>query len=102
MNLNALSRSDPYRVLGIVQSAEDEQIRAAYLAKLKQFPPDRSPAEFEQVRDAYELLRDRRKRAHYTLFSANPDAPLESLLEGMDNQRQFAGPDPWLAVLKER
>jgi curved DNA-binding protein CbpA len=102
MNLNPLSASDPYRVLGIARGAEDEQIRAAYLAKVKQFPPDRSPGEFEQVRDAYELLRDRRRRAQYTLFSANPDAPLESLLEGMDNQRQFVGPGPWLAVLKER
>jgi DnaJ-class molecular chaperone len=102
MNLNALSKSDLYRVLGIGEGAEDEPIRAAYLAKLKQFPPDRCPAEFEQVRDAYELLRDRRRRAQYTLFSANPDASLESLLEGMDKQRQSAGPGPWLAVLKER
>lgn len=102
MSLNALSTSDPYCVLGIVLGAEDEEIRAAYLAKLKQFPPDRCPAEFEQVRDAYDLLRDRRRRAHYTLFSTNPDSPLESLLEGMDKQRQFAGPGPWLAVLKER
>jgi curved DNA-binding protein CbpA len=93
---------DPYRVLGIEQSAEDEQIRAAYLAKLKQFPPDRAPEEFEQVRDAYDLLRDRRRRARHTLFSINPEAPLESLLDSTDTQRRFAGPGPWLAVLKER
>jgi hypothetical protein len=36
----------------------------------------------------------------HTLFSVNPEAPLESLLDGMDNDRQFAGPGPWLAVLK--
>jgi curved DNA-binding protein CbpA len=48
MNLNALPIPDPYAVLGLGPGAEDEQIRAAYLAKLKQFPPDRSPAEFEQ------------------------------------------------------
>lgn len=102
MNLNAPSTSNPYCVLGIAEGAEDEQIRAAYLAKLKQFPPDRCPDEFEQVRDAYELLRDRRRRAHYTLFSADAEAPLEALLDGMNNSRQFAGPDPWLAVLKER
>jgi hypothetical protein len=34
------------------------------------------------------------------LFAVNPDVPLESLLEGMENQRQFTGPGPWLAVLK--
>jgi len=102
MNLNMQPGHDPYRLLGIAAGAEDEQIRAAYLAKLKQFPPDRCPVEFEQVRDAYELLRDRRRRAHYTLFSGAPDAPLASLLEGMVNERRFAGPAPWLAVLKER
>jgi len=47
-------------------------------------------------------LRDRRKRAQYTLFSVNPEAPLETLLDGLDNDRQFAGPGLWLAVLKER
>jgi curved DNA-binding protein CbpA len=102
MNQNPPSISDPYLVLGLERGAEDEAIRAAYLAKLKQFPPDRAPEEFEQVRDAYDLLRDRRRRARHTLFSVNPDAPLETLLEGMGNQRHFAGPGPWLAVLKER
>jgi curved DNA-binding protein CbpA len=102
MNTKSPSVPSPYAVLGVTPDADDERIRAAYLAKLKQYPPDRSPAEFEQVRDAYDLLRDRRRRTQHTLFSANPDAPLESLLGDMDNERQFAGPSPWLAVLKER
>jgi curved DNA-binding protein CbpA len=102
MNQYELSNSDPYRVLGLGLEAGDEQIRAAYLAKLKQFPPDRAPVEFEQVRDAYELLRDRRSRAQHTLFSVDPYAPLESLLDRTENQRRFAGPGPWLAVLKEK
>lgn len=93
---------NPYAVLGTVPEADDDQIRAAYLARLKQFPPDRAPAEFEQVRDAYDLLRDRRRRAQYQLFAVDPEAPLQSVLEGMENQRPFAGPAPWLAVLKER
>lgn len=102
MKQSASPIHDPYAVLGLDPGVEDEQIRAAYLAKLKQFPPDRSPAEFERVRDAYELLRDRRRRAKHTLFSVNPEASLESLLDGADNDRQFVGPSPWLAVLKER
>jgi curved DNA-binding protein CbpA len=102
MNQSTLPIHDLYAVLGLDPGAEDEQIRAAYLAKLKQFPPDKSPAEFERVRDAYELLRDRRRRAKHTLFSVNPEASLESLLDGADNARQFVGPGSWLAVLKER
>lgn len=102
MNTKLTSDRNPYNVLGVGPDADDEQIRAAYLAKLKQFPPDRAPAEFEQIWDAYELLRDRRQRARYKLFAVNPEAPLESLLEGRENQRQFTGPGPWLAVLKGR
>jgi curved DNA-binding protein CbpA len=102
MKNSALPIPDPYAVLGLEPGAEDEPIRTAYLAKLKQFPPDRSPEEFERIRDAYEVLRDRRKRAQHTLFSVSPEARLDSLLDDKDNGRLFAGPDPWLAVLKER
>ncbi|MGC8549487.1 MAG: DnaJ domain-containing protein [Acidobacteriaceae bacterium] len=93
---------NPYAVLGADPEANDDQIRAAYLARLKQFPPDRAPVEFERVRDAYDLLRDRRRRAQYKLFAVDPDAPLQSLLEDMQQKRPFVGPAPWLAVLKER
>ncbi len=102
MSPETLPASDPYAVLGISRNADDERIRAAYVARVKQFPPDRSPAEFEVVRDAYSVLRDRRTRAQHTLFSVDLEAPLQSLLEGVDNDRRFAGPGPWLAVLKER
>ena len=47
-------------------------MRSAYLRKVKEFPPDRSPNEFEQVRDAYEMLRDRRQRVRHFLFSIDP------------------------------
>ncbi len=102
MDLSVLPISDPYAVLGLGPGAEDEQIRAAYMAKVKQFPPERSPVEFEKVRDAYELLRNRRSRAQHTLFSVDTEARLESLVDGMVNDRKFAGPGPWLAVLKVR
>jgi curved DNA-binding protein CbpA len=93
--------SDPYAVLEVDPAAGDEQIRAAYLRKLKEYPPDRCPNEFENVRDAYDLLRDPRRRAQHTLFACDPDAPFESLLEGAD-PRKYAGAGPWLAVLREK
>ena len=91
---------DPLSVLEVRADASDQQVRSAYLRKVKQFPPDRSPEEFEQVRDAYEMLRDRRQRARHFLFSVDPEAPLESLLESESGEPRFAGPEPWLAVLK--
>jgi curved DNA-binding protein CbpA len=93
---------DPRIVLGVGEDATDEQIRAAYLNKLKQFPPDRSPAEFEQVRDAYEFLRDRRQRFRHFLVSIDPLAPLDTVFGSGLSERKFVGPEPWLAVLKEK
>jgi curved DNA-binding protein CbpA len=96
-----MTQDDPRQILGIGPEAGDEEIRAAYLRKVKEYPPDRSPREFERVRDAYEDLRDPRRRARRLFLSADPAQPLASLLEGRASERRFTGPDPWLAVLKE-
>lgn len=97
-----LSHQNPRAILGVALNATDEEIRVAYLRKVKEHPPDRSPAEFERVRDAYEILRDPRRRALHMLLSVDPEAPLVSLLEGRVKERCFVGPEPWLAVLKEK
>lgn len=96
-----MTHDDPYQVLGIPPEAGDEEIRAAYLRKVKEYPPDRAPREFEKVRDAYEILRDPRRRTHYLVLSADPKLPLVSLLEGRTSERRFTGPEPWLAVVRE-
>jgi curved DNA-binding protein CbpA len=97
-----MTQEDPREVLGIGPDANDEEIRAAYLRKLKQFPPDRSPRDFERVRDAYEMLRGPRQRARTMLLAANPGQPLVSLLEGQAHARRFTGSALWLAVLTEK
>lgn len=91
MSTQPPSAPSPFAVLSAGPDADDERIRTAYLARLRFSPLDRSPADFGQVRDSYDLRRDRRRRTQHTLLSADPDAPLESLLGDMDNERQFAG-----------
>jgi curved DNA-binding protein CbpA len=105
LNRNRLGitfEKDPREILGVAQNATDAEIRAAYLRKVSENPPDRSPAAFERIRDAYEILRDPRRRALYMLLSADPDAPLVSLLPSGKPERRFTGPGAWLAVLKEK
>jgi len=92
--------SDPFATLGVHSDATDEEVRSAYLRKVKEFPPDRNPNEFEQVRDAYELLRDRRQRVRHFLFSIDPQASMGSLLDPVPAEQKFVGPEPWLAVLR--
>ena|SRR5947209_3091652 len=96
-----MTRDDPRQVLGISPEAGDEEIRAAYLSKVKEYPPDRAPREFERVRDAYETLRDPRGRTRHLLLSADPKQAIVSLLDGRVSERRFTGPEPWLAVLRE-
>jgi curved DNA-binding protein CbpA len=94
-------REDAGSVLGVSLQASSEEIRRAYLRKIKEHPPDRSPVEFEKIRDAYELLRDPRRRIELLLFSADPEAPLSSLLENSAPSRKFVGPGPWLDAMRE-
>ena len=91
---------DPREVLGVSATATEGDIRAAYLLKVKEHPPDRSPDEFERIRDAYEKLRDPRQRARHLLLSVDPRAPLASLVGTTPSSRRFVGPRPWLEVLK--
>ncbi|HTS31068.1 MAG TPA: J domain-containing protein [Bryobacteraceae bacterium] len=96
-----MAQHDPFHILEIPPEAGDEEIRSAYLRKVKEYPPDRAPAQFEKVRDAYELLRDPRRRTRHLLLSADPGQPLTTLLEGCATERRFTGPEPWLRVLRE-
>ena len=91
---------NPWEILGVSTEADDEEIRAAYLRKVRQFPPDRAAEQFEQIRDAYAALRDPRRRCQQMILSADPAADLISLLKGEDHHRRFVGLVPWLNVIR--
>lgn len=97
-----MNSQDPRRLLGVSDDAGDGEIRAAYLQKIKEYPPDRAPREFEKIRDAYDLLRDPRRRAAQMLLSVDPAAPLASIPEARNAGPRFTGPEPWLAVAAEK
>lgn len=91
---------DARQILGVAIDATEEEIRAAYVQKVKEHPPDRSPEEFEKIRDAWEILRDPRRRMRELLLSVDPEAPFATLIAGEPGERKFAGPQPWLDVVK--
>ena len=93
---------DPRKILGVSAEADKEEIRAAYLKKIKESPPDRLPAEFERIRDAYGILRDPRMRMRIMLQSADPEASLTSLLDSAIAERRFVGPEAWLAAIRSQ
>jgi len=91
--------TDPWAVLGVDVNAGDEEIRAAYIQGVRRHPPDRDQERFEQIRDAYEALRDPRRRARQMVLGADPRQPLPSLLEA-EPQRRHVGAEYWLAALR--
>jgi hypothetical protein len=89
-------------LLDVPASANDQQLRSAYLKKVQQHPPDRDPEVFEQIRDAYEQLRDPAVRAQSVLKGPDPRAPLVSLLGSSKPKRVFVGSQLWIELLREK
>lgn len=61
-----------YETLGLNPDATPEQIKAAYHAKLKQFPAHTHPQDFKNIRTAYENLRKGGTPIQENFFNAGP------------------------------
>jgi curved DNA-binding protein CbpA len=70
---------DPYLILGLDGSADDDAVERAYLDAIKRCPPERDAARFSAIRAAYEQLRTRRDRAAFDLFDRTPPSPTDIL-----------------------
>ena len=93
---------NPQSILDVPQDADPGEIRTAYLNKIKEYPPEKFPAEFERVRDAYAILSDAHYRTRMILQSANPEASLLTLLDNQKQKRQFVGPEAWLDAMRKQ
>jgi curved DNA-binding protein CbpA len=68
-------KKNHYEVLGIGKTAGDAEIKRAYFTLVRKYQPDRFPEEFKEIRAAYEILRDEKKRAGYdAIGDLPPDA----------------------------
>ncbi|KSU87086.1 MULTISPECIES: molecular chaperone DnaJ [Priestia] len=68
-----MSKRDYYEVLGISKGATKDEIKKAYRKLSKKYHPDINKAEdaaeqFKEVKEAYEVLSDDQKKAHYDQF----------------------------------
>lgn len=69
----------PYEILEVAADAGDDDIKKAYLRKVREFPPEREGAAFQRIRDAYERIATDKRRRQYHLFDRGmPD--VEDLL----------------------
>lgn len=68
---------DPYRLLGVAETARDAEIRAAYLARVREFSPEKDPERFDAIRKAYESIATLSARIDTALFDTTPPTPDE-------------------------
>jgi molecular chaperone DnaJ len=69
-----MAKRDYYDVLGVARGASADEIKKAYRQKAKELHPDRNQedpnaeAQFKDVNEAYEVLKDDQKKAAYDRF----------------------------------
>lgn len=63
---------DPYAVLGLTRGAPAREIKRAYFALVRQYPPEQAPDQFKLIRAAYERLRSDEVKAETDLFLFQP------------------------------
>lgn len=72
-----LASSDPYEVLGLGRNASAREIKRAYFALVREYPPEGQPESFKLLRAAYEKLRSAEVKAETDLFLFQRPEPWE-------------------------
>lgn len=82
--------ADPYAILDLSPQASEAEIRARYLRLVREFPPDRAPERFAEIRAAYDELRDPVRRLEKRLFLVATDDSLAALAADLRKRLQSA------------
>ena len=88
---------DYYKILGVKKDIAQEDIKAAYRKRSKQFHPDLHPddpkakAKFQLLNEAYEVLNDPEKRKLYDQYGENWDKVGKGFGDGSSGFGGFEG-----------
>lgn len=74
-----------YRTLGVSENATDVEIKKAYVIKIRQFPNETHPEEFQLLTKAYKTLYDPEQRNHYDAWLEERRAVTRISTEGPVN-----------------
>ena len=68
---------DYYKILGVNKSASEDEIKKAFRKLAHEHHPDKTggeDAKFKEINEAYQVLSDKNKRAHFDRFGTDPSA----------------------------
>ena len=88
-----MAKRDFYEVLGVQRGCDDKELKVAYRKLAMQYHPDRNGGDasfevkFKEVNEAYECLKDPKRRAVYDRFG---HAGLEGAAAGRLTERRAA------------
>ena len=68
--------NDPYAVLGIERTSDEAVIKRAYFRLVREYPPEREPEKFQELRAAYDQVRTVEARSQTDLFLLQPPPAL--------------------------
>ena len=83
--------NDPYRILGVNKSSSPQDIKQAFKKLAKEYHPDKpdgDEAKFKQINEAYEILKDPKKKEMYDLGGMDPNQP--NFHRGRDGSFRFS------------
>jgi len=66
-----MAENSPYAVLGLEKGATDQQIKTAFVELVKRFDPERHTERFVTIQQAYNRLKDPRRRAKEDIHTYN-------------------------------
>jgi curved DNA-binding protein CbpA len=67
-----LTSGDPYRVLGVLPTATQADIKQAYFTLIRQYPPESEGENFKLIRAAYEKIKSAQRRVETDIFLPQP------------------------------
>ena len=84
-----------YLTLNLPMDATDAEIRERYLQLVRQFPPEKEPERFQRITEAFEGIKDVRRRVYSHLLGVfhmqDPERALRLLGQPLEVPRRRVG-----------
>lgn len=82
--------AEPHLILGLAPDADEAALRQRYLELVRQYPPEKSPQKFAEIREAYEQLRDPVARVQRQVFQVRSNETLDDVIADVRSRVQAA------------